>query len=274
MQFYEGRRELPEKRVWENISDEEVKQYSEKLGKDLTRQDLLDSFYDNYEAGVVQRQQDLRNYGKTGNSAILANYKNLAAAIPRLDKKEMLRLDDNGKLITSYEYEQLQKDNIDRYDILYDDYSADDKKSIGQSNEILEKGKNASLLRRYLLENSDYKRKHANQPIELSAGNEGFIIDYGSIENAREIYLHYSANAEKPISRRDTASRYVSDEIIKKAENTVLKNDDGELLSFFIPKKSVNSSNFADASVGLTLYTLESAIIYLGGRLTRLTKRR
>lgn len=260
LQFYEERRAVPENRVWENISDEEVKQYSEKMGKDLTREDLINSFYDNYEASVVQRQQDLRNYGKISNSNISANYKNLAAALPRLDKKEMLRLDDNGRLITSYEYEQLQKNNIDRYDILYGDYTADDTKIIGKSNEIIEKGKNASILQSHLLENREYKRKYANEPIELSAGNEGFIIDYGTIENAREIYLHYLDNAKNPTSNRDSTSRYVSDEIIQKTENTVFKNDDGELLSLYFSKKSVSSPNFANANIGLNVGTLKSAI--------------
>ena len=272
IQYYSGEASGTSIDKWKNLEKEGKTPYSQEQGRNLTAEEAFNYSADNYEAAMVEKREAFKEYYIKKNLVSAKKAEKMVLYAPDFDRNKAVITDEDGNcvIVKDYETSKIQpsivdenvdaEDVVDVVDVVEEHFTEDD--SLKSTNiETIDANMNAThKLIKILMGGSGNNHYDINQLRTITAGDDSALSNFA--ENAKQFANYYNAEKIKELcdiepSRRDTAGRVLSDEILERFKNTFLKNKDGKIVPLYMLKMQ-DVGRFAREKIGIEAGTLES----------------
>ncbi len=280
IQYREGRYIGKSLDYWKDLERRGKLPISQKLGRQLTAEDMMKYFIDNYEAELVAQRQRVKDVLKHAQENI-SNINDMIAFIPMIDPDEAITFNSKNKLVTVKEndnesrwrnfdnhikikYNEHYQDDVTTGKTTDEDTNSNESAQTDYINKVVETGSNAEQVYDFVVSSEKYSNRQdaARAGGIIKGGNSGFAEKSVSTKyTSRQRYDEqlYGAYADVPIADRDTIGRGLDEDVQAKLSGTFAKNENGEPLSFYFVNQ-YDKNLFKHAQLGLIVGTVNMAV--------------
>ena len=243
--------------------------YSKVLGRQMTADDMMKYFVDNYDAQLAANRELIKNivYYVDKNSE---NLDDVMAYVPYVNPDLGITYKHNRTLATLREKDAETKKRVFANDYtskenITDEVNSDAEEAIlpAEKTRIVENGDVSQKIKDFVVskETGPTKRKRLKSSNAFKGGNSGFLekgITSDDTAHARFI-KQISEISRVPLANTDAVGRRLDDSVMKKLDGSIFKNEKGQPNSLYIISHN-GDDVFKQAQLGLTVGTIDFAL--------------
>ncbi|MBQ2934440.1 MAG: DNA/RNA non-specific endonuclease [Clostridia bacterium] len=243
--------------------------YSKVLGRQMTADDMMKYFVDNYDAQLAANRELIKNivYYVDKNSE---NLDDVMAYVPYVNPDLGITYKHNRTLATLREKDAETKKRVFANDYttkknITDEVNSDAEEAIlpAEKTRIVENGDVSQKIKDFVVskETGPTKRKRLKSSNAFKGGNSGFLengITGDDTAHARFI-KQISEISRVPLANTDAVGRRLDDSVMKKLDGSIFKNEKGQPNSLYIISHN-GDDVFKQAQLGLTVGTIDFAL--------------